>query len=326
MKTLPRVLDLYLRIFLLVLGVTMGVMFLFAGAKAALAASLRHTTVISGDMLKAGDLFDGLSAEKAAYVLGPSPQPGQEMVLNATTLMRVASTLNLPWQPSSAAEQVVIRRAGTIIGEEAIRAKLSAGLEEKGLEGRYLMKVIGKPQMTMPENQPETVEISVLNYDPQRGNFTAELVAPSREKPLTKIIVSGTVEHLVPVPVLKSTMKTGDIIGTHDLGWIDIPSKEIAADFIISADKIVGLTPRRIVEPGKPLRDLEFERPQMISRGSNITLIYQSGPLVLTTRGKSLQNGAKGDIVKVVNTSSNKSIDGFVTAENEVTVSDPVTQ
>jgi flagella basal body P-ring formation protein FlgA len=75
-----------------------------------------------------------------------------------------------------------------------------------------------------------------------------------------------------------------------------------------------------MVVAGKPIRDLELENPQIVDRGSAVTLLYKNGAMTLSARGKSLQNGARGDTVRVVNMASNKSLEGLVTAENEVTV------
>jgi len=42
--------------------------------------------------------------------------------------------------------------------------------------------------------------------------------------------------------------------------------------------------------------------------------------MTLTAKGKALQDGALGDMVRVANTDSNKSLQGVVTAHREVTI------
>ena len=105
---------LTLRIILFVLTVSAGIIALMVGSQAALAASLKDSAVVETDTLTLGDLFDGLDHNRD-YVLGAAPQPGQDMVLGARTLYRIAKAMNLPWRPSNAAEQITVRRTATVI-------------------------------------------------------------------------------------------------------------------------------------------------------------------------------------------------------------------
>ena len=75
-------------------------MFLLSIPQRASAVSLKPTSVITEDTIRLGDLFSGLE-HKSERVLGMAPRPGQDMVLNARTLMRIAIALDLPWRPTS---------------------------------------------------------------------------------------------------------------------------------------------------------------------------------------------------------------------------------
>jgi flagella basal body P-ring formation protein FlgA len=57
-----------------------------------------------------------------------------------------------------------------------------------------------------------------------------------------------------------------------------------------------------------------------VQRDQNITLIYQSAGLYLTTRGKSLDNGTEGDTVNVLNPQTKRTITGVVTGRGQVTI------
>ena len=91
-------------------------------------------------------------------------------------------------------------------------------------------------------------------------------------------------------------------------------------DYMITEESLYGMTPRRMVMTGKPIRDMELENPQIVSRGAPVTLVYKDGAMTLSARGKSMQGGARGDLVRVINMNSNRSLEGIVTAENEITV------
>jgi len=317
----PRFLNLYLRLAILVLSATAGIAVLAAGARMALAADLKGDVIISGDMLTVGDIFTGLKPERASYVLGPAPQPGKTMTLNAQTLLRVAVALDLPWKPISSADKITIRRAATIIDANTIKQTVTGALEAKGLSGHYdLVFSNTAPEMVLPENQVGTVVVKSSRFDAQKDWFEVTLVAPSLEHPMAETSFSGQIQRYARIPVLKSSLRNGDVIGASDLTWIDIRTQDIQPRMIIKAENIINMTPRRIADAGKPLMDSDMERPQIVDRGNLVTLVYNSGPIRLTTMGKALQGGGQGDIVQAVNTSSNRNIQGLISGKNEITV------
>ncbi len=151
-------------------------------------------------------------------------------------------------------------------------------------------------------------------------NFNAVIVAPSAENPVKRVSVSGRIDRLVPVPVLKNSLKNGDIIGAMDIDFVDIPNNRIANGTILDEKDLMNMTPRRVLHGGKPVIINELEHPKMVDRGDAITLIFETGPMMLTVKGKSMQAGALGDTVRVSNTDSNKNLSGVVTAHREVTI------
>jgi len=60
--------------------------------------------------------------------------------------------------------------------------------------------------------------------------------------------------------------------------------------------------------------------PVMVSRGKQVQIVLERGPIRITTVGLSEQNGSKGDIVKVRNLSSNQPIYATVVEESLVRV------
>ncbi|MCB9996504.1 MAG: flagellar basal body P-ring formation protein FlgA [Rhodospirillales bacterium] len=322
MHSLPQKIDFTFRVIVLILTVTVGMMFLFVGARAAMAANLKSTAVIYGDVFTVGDLFGGLSKDMSGKVLGPAPQPGHDIVLNARTLMRIAVALDLPWRPASTADQVTLRRAATVIDTGEIKNLLDEQLRAEGLDGRFAISFSNTiaPQMILPHDEIATVEIGMMNYDSQHGKFQATLMAPSKDKPLAELAVAGKIERIIPVPVLKKTLSTGTIINAYDIDWVDIRESEIQNGLILDADALAGMTPRRMLVAGKPIRDNELERPQLVSRGDTVTITYGDKIMTLTAQGKAMQNGAKGDMIRVINLASNRTVDAFVEDEFMVKV------
>lgn len=305
---------------LFVLALTLSLFVLVAGTKSALSASLKDISIIQGDVITAGDLFDGIK-RNADYVIGASPQPGKDIVLNARTLYRIASALDIDWRPQSTAQQVVVRRAATIIPASLIETKLMEELRASGATGDFNLLVNGDIEnIVLPDTTEPTFEISDLRYEPHKDYFEASIVAPSRDTPLKRVTISGEVEKFASLPVLRTTVNNGTIISMGDIDFIDVPVKTLPHDSILDADKIAGMTPRRIAVSGKPLSFNDLQLPQMVGRGESVTLVFKNGPMEVSTKGKALQNGAIGDMVQVTNVTSSKNVAGVVTGSREVTV------
>ena len=292
---------------------------LFA-VKNAHAASLKSLSIISGDKLTLGDVFDNIE-RNADYVIGPAPQPGKDMTLNARTLYRIASALDLSWRPTSTSDQIVIRREATVVSYNTIERTLLNSLKDKGVSGRFDLKLNnGKPSIVLPFEVDENVEVSAVTYDRSRDFFQATLVAPSINNPIKKIKVSGRVNRLTQVPILSSNLQNGDVISEADIEMIEISQSELQHNMITSKKAMIGMTPRRVAYAGKFLQNGTLIKPQLVKRGDSVNITFTEGPLVLTAKGKALQSGAHGDIVRVTNAASSRTVDATVSGSNQVIV------
>lgn len=286
----------------------------------AAAVSLKHSSVIEGDRITLGDLFTGLERNEDR-VLGPAPRPGQDMVLNARTLLRIAIALDLQWRPVSSADQVILRRAATVIDEDMIKDTLKNELVSDGLNGKFNI-IIPKEmsEMILPADQIRSVEVTDMDFNPTQNRFSAILVAPSKDNPLHRTSIQGSVQRLVEVPVLRDTLSNGVVIGARDIEYIDLPEHRLKHNMIVDASELVGMTPRRILFADKPIKTTDIEAPRIVGRGERVTMIFKQGALTLTAKGKALEYGAKGDVIRVSNASSSRTVDAMVIGENEVMV------
>lgn len=308
--------------FLAGLAILSGLLVAFAGTLSASAVTLRQNSVVTGNTVTLGDVFHGLSRD-AEKVLGPAPRPGHDMVLNARTLLRIAVALDLPWRPSSNADYVVLSRNGSVIDTDMIKEALHQKMEEDNVHGKYNLILNGEvPEMILPADLPSAVEISSLNIKPEKNWFEATLAAPSVDNPVQSMKVTGTMQRLINIPVLAETLGRGDIIGAHDIQMVEIHQQNLKDDVVINPDNLIGMAPRRTIISGEPVKALDLESPRIVARGELVTVVFRDGPLLLTAQGKALEHGAKGTVIRVVNTSSNKTLQGEVTGEKEITVRD----
>lgn len=301
-----------------ILTITLGISALLPHT--ALAISLKETGVIEGDTIRLGDLFTGLERD-ADKVLGAAPRPGQDMILDARTLTRVATALDLPWRPATSADQIVLRRAATIVDASMIKDALKNEITAHGMPGKFdIVLPAGEQQIILPRNAERSLEIVSLNVIPGKDNFEALIVAPSKNNPLKEMKVNGTLRRMIDVPVLQGALQNGDVIGQQDIGFIESPAETIAQGTVLKAEDLLGMTPRRLLHAGQPIKGSDIVQPRMVERGKSVTMTFSQAGLILTAQGKALENGSKGDVIRVVNAASSKTIEATVTGAGEVSV------
>jgi flagella basal body P-ring formation protein FlgA len=315
-------LTLAFHIAVLIFAMVVGVLILIAGASIANAATLKSVVQLNGPVLTAGDLFDGLDKDIAARVLGPAPLPGQDVTLNALALMRVAAALDSPWQPQNTTDQAIVSSAGTLVDQKTIGDALMKSLQDKGVKGRFTLSYLNEPGMVLPQGMTATAEVTKIAYHPESERFEATVVAPGAAHPASHIDVTGHVERIVSVPMLKKPMRGGDVISEADVEWTDMPANMVQPDFVIEANQIVGKTPRRMILAEQPVRTIEVAEPLLVSHGQDVTIIYNKGPITVTAKGRAMEDGARGYLIHVVNSSSNRAIDATVSDSGTVTVED----
>lgn len=289
-------------------------------ANAANAIELRKNSIIEGSVITLGDIFYGLPSNEDR-VLGPAPRPGSETVLNARTLMRVAVALDLPWRPSSAGDHIVLERAATLITAQEIENELIDAIKTSGYNGNFELALpSATTEIILPQDQPGSFEVSDLNIDTQNDRFSAIISAPDTSNPLQTMRVSGMMHRVVEVPVLNNTIRNGHVIGKRDISYQKQRAKTINHDVILNADELIGMTPRRMLFNDKPVKLSEIEAPQIVRRGQNITMIFKNGSMELTAIGKALENGSKGEMIRVVNANSSRTVSALVTGEKTVEI------
>lgn len=263
---------------------TAAFVFVFAvAAQADEPVTLKTDALVTGDALTLGHLFDGLAPDAAARAIARAPAPGTEVVLDAAWVVRVARAYGVAWQPAGAVEGVRLRRA---TAEEA------AALAEA--EAADLSAAIAAAAQPLPPAEPAEV--------PQP-------VATDVAEPAT-----------VAVPVPTRRIRTGEVIDSGDIAWVDMAESGRTANWVLDAAEIVGMSADRQLAADRPIRPTDLRRPIDVTRGDGVTMVLRHGALVLTARGRALDDGAEGERIRVVNVDSNRTVEATVTGPETVEV------
>jgi flagella basal body P-ring formation protein FlgA len=94
----------------------------------------------------------------------------------------------------------------------------------------------------------------------------------------------------------------------------------LATGVATTYDQVLGKETRRVLRPGDPFRLRDLQSPLLVKKGSLVTMILNTPMMQLTSQGKALENGALGDVIKVQNPRSGKTILGTVVEDRTVSV------
>ena len=281
---------------------------------------LKPTVIIDGPIVHLGDLFDGLG-ENGAIQVARAPAPGTRVTVNARWLSTVARAYGLRWRPTSRLEGSVIERASIVIETQRIEGATLHALRQRGVDGK-LSLVLDNPatRIHLPTDAEPSLLVAGLNYNPDSGRFTAHLVAPAEGTPLARITISGRATKMIEVPVLRRRMVPGDVIRESDITWQDVRADRLSRNVVLDPVNLVGMSPRRPVRAEKPLLGNDLRQPILVAKNSLVTIRLETERMVMTARGRALEQGANGDVIRVVNTKSNQTISASVTGSGTVKV------
>lgn len=132
--------------------------------------------------------------------------------------------------------------------------------------------------------------------------------------------VQGRYNVLVPVSVLINDVSPGDVISSADVEEINLPEKSLPSRIVQNSDDLIGMTAKRRLQPGKPVRTSDVRPPRLVVKGEPVLMKVEAPGINLTAEGRALEHGAKGDLVRILNTSSKQVVTGIVTAPQTVEV------
>jgi len=286
----------------------------------AVPAMVKPHVVVDGPMVLLGDLFDG-AGDQGTTAIARSPAPGKRVEVGARWLAAVAKAYGLAWRPNSRLDRVVVERASQVIDSRQIEAGLTDALALRGATGRISL-LLDQPglRLDLPTDAAPTLAISGLNYDPASGRFTAILVAPASGTPLANATISGRVVTMTEVPVLRRRVEPGEVIHADDVEWSSVRTDRIGRDVIVDTANLIGMSPRRPVRPGDTILASELRAPVVVAKNSLVTIRLDTARMSLSAQGRALEPGSTGDVIRVMNTKSNKIINASVVDSGTVRV------
>ena len=289
---------------------------------AGFAADLRSDLTVTERMITIGDLFSD-AGDKADIIVLQSPAPGKAKTISARDLERIAKKHDLNWERPDYLKRVSLTRLSSNITNEDLMAFVQERAISAGANPDSQVRLFGRNNgLLVPVDATvHDLAFEQFSLNDKQDRFTGVLLVPSGGESPKKISMSGMLEEVRDIPVLNRSILPGETITAADISWIQYPSNRLGNRAILSQQQLVGMTVRRAVRPEKPINSNEVMEPIIVAKGSSVTMVVRSGPILLTAAGRALENGSLGETIRILNAKSRLTVDAKVVSAGQVEIS-----
>jgi flagella basal body P-ring formation protein FlgA len=110
------------------------------------------------------------------------------------------------------------------------------------------------------------------------------------------------------------------VIGKEDIKLTRVNVLNLSSDLLSAKSDVIGKFTTKPISPNELFRSSYTKSESLVKAGSAVILTYRKGSLKATAKGVSLVDGAKGDEIKIRNSSSNNIVEGVVVGRGQVEV------
>lgn len=299
------------------------VLALLPAAARAETPQLRASVVVSGPVVRLGDLVSDAGA-LAQVPLFRAPDLGFTGPVQASEVLDAAADAGLRGIDAGGLAVVQVTRASRVLAADdflpALRARLALAGNIADPASLQVTLDADQQRVALPVAATGAPEIVDAAWSSSDGQFQAVLSIRRRDGGAERRTLTGTAVETVPVVVASHDVAHGGLIGPGDVEIARRPRAGLPPQSLSALDSAVGLEARRAVRAGEIVRSSDLGQPELVRRGDVVTVVLMTSGMTLTVRGQALRDGHRGDLVTVQNLQSQRVLQGTVTAAGEVTL------
>lgn len=222
---------------------------------------------------------------------------------------------------ASLADEAAIQPSPRLVGASELSDLIAAALAGDDGDADALGIQLADPLLTIPVPAgSDDLVVEDVSRDRGGRSFAARIAARAGGETVRRQVVTGRVDHLSQVPVLTRPIGRDEVIAAGDIEYLRLKDSRLGSSTIVDADDLVGLSARHALRAGVPVRAAQVRQPVVVAKGSQVILVLDRPGLALSARGRALEDGGRGEVVRVSNLQSNIVIEGTVAGPGQVRV------
>lgn len=286
---------------------------------------LKQGISVNGASITLADIFIG--AEAAGEVtVAAAPQPGKKTLLNPSAISRIAYYRGYLWRVPDGLRRIVVRRASRLIPSQDIRAVISDALVLQSGADRMDIDLGNRANnFHVGVNDPVDLTVESLSYSGTSNRFTAILASQNPNQAadgtaVHRFRITGRGYELVEIPVLVRRVRPGQAIQDTDIDWKEVRKSKVHRQAVRDHDDLIGMSPRRSIGVGRAIRISDLQRPVAVPKGSVVTMFFKAPGLALTATGRAESAGDIGDVIRIINIRSRKTVEAEIVAPGKAII------
>lgn len=284
---------------------------------------LRSHVVVKGDVVTLGDLFEN-AGEKAGIAVFRAPAFGGHGTIQADRVASAATSNGLDWRAEGFMPPVQVSRASREITPHEIATAIEESL--KARHGAAGFDVQLPPQMNSLHVEAEiTSALKIREVSEMFGGRIRAIIEVEGSSVLGNgTTVEGVAYEMIPIVQTARGIQRGAIISSSDV-VIRLVRKDRAGILPVSnLQDVVGKSARSNIAAERTVRLNDLEEPKLVFRNKGVIMVFNRPGLSLSVRGQAMQDGSEGDLIRVMNPSSNRILEGIVTRDGRVLIQSPL--
>lgn len=208
--------------------------------------------------------------------------------------------------------------AGKLVLTEAdLQKAVRAEFAEQGIDGDLEIEFFGGQTAFELENAGQAkILVSNLSAGEGQNKFTAEAAIFADGKPAGQTNLVGRYFVMEEVWLPVKDIEKDSLIKEDDLYQGRFRSNRLREDMVLAKDKLLGKQAVRLIKADKPITVRDIRDEVVIKKGKTATVVYAHKGLQITSKAEALEDGAKGQVIKFLNTKSGREIAGRVLDKN----------
>ena len=286
--------------------------------------TLKAEATVTSDVVRIGDLVENAGIV-AKIPIFRSPDLGFTGSVSADVVVEAVRAHALIGLDTAGLSEVTVTRAARKIAAKDIEETIAQALsvQENLGPAKDIVVAFERPMRAMylePSAKGEP-RVARINYDQRSGRFDATLEVPTGALSRGTLRLSGRAQATVEVATVVQPIERGAVLKESDVLVERRARADVGRDLVAGREQAVGMAARTALQPGRPLRNAELMKPELVMRNETVTMVYQVPGIVLTVRGKANEGGAEGDVISVLNEQTKRIVQGVVAGPGRVIIS-----
>ena len=257
-------------------------------------------------------------------VIEKIPSPGKTQILEKSEILKSLKKCRIHLQNVTFSERegVTLYMPATLISSDEINKMARKYILEHFGWDESMTVIEMKGRMTdfsVPEGKVE-YQFNISGKEDSKGSLNLELGIVQNSKILKLVKLSFGIRNFANICVAARDIAKGEMILKDDL---TVERRDITLHpelKNVSMEMICGMSSIRKIDRGTPLTEKMIENPIIVKKGQMVKIEYKSEFLSLSTSGKALENGRRGEALKVKNLDTDKNVIGCVLNSETVSV------